>query len=176
MKQYRILFAIAEDQPGIVHEVSAYLKNRGANIEDSRMAAMGGRFTATVLFSGPADSIALVLDERGDLEATGKAVSFHEADDPANVKPVGRIPLRIRVQALDNAGIVNSVVDVLYRHQVNVESMDTHVSPAPFYGGPIFHLDLLAGVPAERSIMEIKEELERLARRENLDMSFPIKD
>ena len=51
MKKFMILFSVAKDRPGIVHDVSTFLFEHGANIEDSRMAAMGGRFSIMTLFS-----------------------------------------------------------------------------------------------------------------------------
>jgi hypothetical protein len=51
MKKYMILFSVGKDRPGIVDDVSTLLFERGANIEDSRMAARGGRFSIMTLFS-----------------------------------------------------------------------------------------------------------------------------
>ena len=42
MKIYKILFSVGKDQPGIVDDISTILFEREANIEDSRMAVMGG--------------------------------------------------------------------------------------------------------------------------------------
>ena len=49
MKKHMILFSVGKDRPGIVDDVSTLLFERGANIEDSRMAAMGGRFSINPL-------------------------------------------------------------------------------------------------------------------------------
>ena len=49
MKKFMILFYVGKDRPGIVHDVSTFLFDHGANIEDSRMAAMGGRFSIVML-------------------------------------------------------------------------------------------------------------------------------
>jgi len=51
MKIYRILLSIGKDRPGIVNDVSTVLFECGANIEDSRMAAMGGCCAIMTLFS-----------------------------------------------------------------------------------------------------------------------------
>ncbi len=51
MKTYHILLSIGKDRPGIVNDVSSVLFEHGANIEDSRMAAMGGCFSIMTLFS-----------------------------------------------------------------------------------------------------------------------------
>ena len=51
MKKFMILLSVGKDRPGIVDDVSTFLFEQGANIEVSRMAVMGGRFSITTLFS-----------------------------------------------------------------------------------------------------------------------------
>ena len=54
------LSAIGRDRPGIVAGVSGALLRHGANIEDSRMAILGGHFTMMLIVSTP---------DEGDVEA-----------------------------------------------------------------------------------------------------------
>ena len=68
MKTYRILFLIGKDRAGIVDELSRFLFERDANIEDSRMAAMGGRFCVVTLFSCSPEKIRIV---EADLDGYG---------------------------------------------------------------------------------------------------------
>ena len=98
---------------------------------------------------------------------------IREAEDPVSSPKRAELPLKIEVTAMDHPGIVQSVVHILRRHDVNIESLNTQVTKAPLSGAPIFGLVLEAGVPAEKSIARIKEELSDLAAEMNLDLNFP---
>ena len=89
MKTYMILFTVSKDRPGIVDDVSSFLFERGANIEDSRMAALGGCFSIMTLFScspEPSETIKGSLDR---LVALGLESSLHEADPTESKKEAG---------------------------------------------------------------------------------------
>ena len=172
MKKYRILFLVGKDRPGIVDEISTFLFERGANIEDSRMAAMGGRFSIMTLFS--CDSEQAESIERGldDLRRLGFETSIHEAEDPGAIPPKAEMPLKFEVIAMDHPGIVQKVVSMLHRHNVNIRLLNTNVTSAPLSGAPLFDLTLEAAVPAGVPIAEVKEELSELAAEENLDLNY----
>lgn len=172
MKTYMILFLVGRDRPGIVDDVSTVLFEKKANIEDSRMATLGGCFSIMILMSFPDEMKAGIYAGLEELKAMGFEASLHEAGDPAAVPRRAGLPLRLEVTAMDHPGIVRKVVRILRAHDVNVESLNTRVTTAPLSGHPLFDLDLEAFVPAEKSIAAIKKELSDLAFKENLDLSF----
>ncbi|MBW1997451.1 MAG: hypothetical protein JRJ29_05720 [Deltaproteobacteria bacterium] len=171
-KRYMILFSIGKDRPGIVEDVSGFLFERGANIEDSRMAAMGGRFSLMTLFSCNEAAAERIRDESHVLMEKGLESSFYDAEDPSSISKEPALPLRIEVRAMDHPGIVRKVVHVIRRHGANIVSLNTEVKRAPLSGMPLFDLDLEAEVPVETSIARLKQELTDLASEENLDLTF----
>ncbi len=48
-KSYLVLTAVGPDRPGLVSEISSLVLAAGANLEDSRMAILGGEFALLVL-------------------------------------------------------------------------------------------------------------------------------
>ena len=89
MKTYMILFTVAKDRPGIVDDVSSFLFERGANIEDSRMAALGGCFSIMTLFSCSSEQSEAIKGSLDQLEALGLESFLYEADPwKAKEKPV----------------------------------------------------------------------------------------
>jgi len=172
MKKYMILFSVGKDRPGIVDDVSTMLCDHGANIEDSRMAVMGGRFSIMTLFSCTSQQVAAIEADLGMLEKLGLKALLHDAEDPSGIPRQPGLPLKIELIAMDHPGIVQQVVHVLHRHNINIESLNTYVNRAPLSGGPLFDLTLEARVPAERSIAEVKGELTELAAKMNLDLNF----
>ena len=172
MKTYMILFSIGKDRPGIVDNVSTLLYEQGANIEDSRMAAMGGCFSIMTLFSCPAEQLDTIKAGLEDLRKLGLESSLHKAEDPAASPKQASLPLKFEVVAMDHPGIVQKVVHILHQHNVNIQSLNTQVIRAPLSGAPLFDLDLEADVPPEKSIGKIKSELTDLAGKMNIDLNF----
>ncbi len=172
MKKYTILFLVGKDRPGIVDEVSTFLFERGANIEDSRMAAMGGRFSVMMLFSSSPEQLQAVERDLSQLRKLGFEISLHEAEDPSALPKQPELPLKIEVLAMDHPGIVQKVVSILHHHNVNIQSLNTRVTSAPLSGAPLFDLILEAAVPVEKPIARVKDDLLKLAAEMNLDLSF----
>ena len=172
MRKYKILFVVGKDRPGIVDDVSTFLFERGANIEDSRMASMGGRFSIMTLFSCASEQLEIIQGGLDGLKKLGFEVSIHEAEEPGAMPMQAGLPLRIEVIAMDHPGIVQKVVSILHHHNVNIQTLDTRVTQAPLSGTPLFDLTLEADVPVKTSIAIVKAELSQLAAEMNLDLNF----
>ncbi len=172
MKKFMILFVVGQDRPGIVDDVSTTLFEKGANIEDSRMAVLGGCFSVMVLFSCPAEELPNIINGLTALKEMGFDVHTYEAQDPATISRPAELPLKLEITAMDHPGIVSRVVRILRKHDVNISSLNTRVTIAPLSGAPLFNLELEADVPASQPIAAVKNELNDLAGEENLDLTF----
>jgi len=173
MKSYIILTAAGRDRPGLVDEVSAYLDERGMNIESSRMAVLGGEFAMIVLASGEqAEADRLASDPAALASATGLTVTAKKTSPPAERKAPASLPYRISAAGMDHQGIVHEISRLLHQHQVNIESMDTNVAPAPVSGAPIFSMHGAVSVPAEVKARKLREKLEELGEELNVDVEF----
>lgn len=172
MRAYRILFAVGKDRPGIVDEVSSLLFQCEANIEDSRMAAMGGCFAIMTLFSCPPERLPAVSEGLSRLESHGLTTALHEARNPEAVSRPSAQPLKIQAAAMDHPGIVQKIVHLLHTHRVNIQMLNTELVRAPLSGAPLFNLTLDAQAPPDESLLDIQSELNTLAGRENMDIRF----
>lgn len=172
MKKYMILFSVGKDRPGIVDDVSTLLFERGANIEDSRMAAMGGRFSIMTLFSCTSEQLESIRLGLDDLRKLGLETSLHQAEDPTATPTQPALPIKFEVRSMDHPGIVQKIVHLLHQHNINIKSLNTQVAMAPLSGAPLFDLTLEADVPVEKPIARVKDELMELAAQMNLDLSF----
>lgn len=172
MTEYFILLSSGKDRPGIVDDISTLLFDRGANIEDSRMAVLGGCFSSMTLFSCTPEQAEAVREGLDDLKKLGLDAYLHRAEDPAAAPVQPGLPLKFEIISMDHPGIVKPVVRLLREHEVNIESLETEVSRAPHSGAPLFDLRIQAKVPAGGSIGKIKEQLTRLAGEMNLDLIF----
>ena len=169
-KTYLVLTAVGPDRPGLVSEIAAAIHGAGANLEDSRMAILGGEFALLLLVSGPeaaaaaVDKAAAPLGERLGLRVLSKRTGRGQRKD--------FLPYRISVTGFDRPGIVLKISDILARRGVNVASLESHLAYAPLSGTPMFVLEAELQVPSEVALAELRRELSAQCDEENLDLSF----
>lgn len=177
MKSYIVLTAVGPDRPGLVEEISEYLSARKINIEDSRMAVLGGEFAVIMLAGGPPVAIEDMLAGVDSLEKkTGLSFSIKRTIAPGE-KSVGPALLyRLLATSMDHPGIVHEITKVLHRYNVNIQALDSHVHPAPLSGTPVFSMECLVAVPADVKLTVLREELYELGDDLNVDISFEPAD
>ena len=167
------LSAIGRDRPGIVAGVSGALLQHGANIEDSRMAILGGHFTIMLIVSTPEDADADAL--RADLDkARGRlglgALTLEEVEDEHGLTRPEASHV-VTVYGADHPGIVHSVASAIAGLGVNVIDVATHlvedVGETALYA-MMMEVDLPEGVTAD----SLESALREVADREQLDLSI----
>jgi glycine cleavage system transcriptional repressor len=166
---HTILTATGPDRPGLVDEVSEFLFDRGANIEDSRMVNLRGQFAMVVLFSGDEPVHTKTTSQIG---AFAEKLSMHVDLAPVKARdaaPVAAMPYRLTATAMDQAGLVHHISHLLRTQNVNIESMETKLAPAPITGAPMFEMELVMAVPRATAIGKLREEIERLCNELNID-------
>jgi glycine cleavage system transcriptional repressor len=166
------LSAIGRDRPGIVAGVSGALLEHGANIEDSRMAILGGHFTIMLIVSTPAEADVDALT--GDLEQARSrlglgALTLEEvADEHGLTRPEASHV--VTVYGADHPGIVHSVASAIADMGVNVIDVATHLveeEGRPAIYAMMMEVDLPEDVTADR----LERALREVADRERLDLS-----
>jgi glycine cleavage system transcriptional repressor len=168
---FLVLSALGPDRPGLVAEVTEYLTLRGANVEDSRMAVLGGEFGILVLVSGAPDRITAVEKDHEALSGkTGLAVMFRRTKSPAEHRRAAVIPCLVTAEAIDQEGIVRAVSRALHQLGVNIVSLETTAFEAPVTGSPLFRLEARVDVPQTTGIAKVRKAMEEVATAESLDV------
>ena len=163
--------AIGGDRVGIVDDISQALLEHGCNIEESRMALLGGEFAMIMLVSGLADGIlALEHDLPGLGEKIGMEFSLKRTQAPA-VAASG-LPYRIDCVSLDTPGIVHAVTGLLRRSNVSIDDLETETTGAPFTGAPLFKMRITCIVPPGVNIQALRRELDEIAGDQDLDVTM----
>jgi glycine cleavage system transcriptional repressor len=173
MRSHALLTAVGADRIGIVDDLSAAVLERKCNIEESRMALLGGDFAALVLVSGGEEAVSRLL---GEAEAIGLklglSASARRTEGPA--QKAEDLPYILESSSLDTSGIVHSVAAVLRRYGINIADLETETVPAPWTGAPLFNMRARISVPRSVSVAAVKRELEALENEHNLDLRlFP---
>ncbi|MCQ4256910.1 glycine cleavage system protein R [Stutzerimonas stutzeri] len=155
-----VLTVIAEDQPGLVERVAKCIADHGGNWLESRMSRMAGQFAGILRVAVPAQAHADLIDALQQLEQQGIRVLFaHSGKEPQRSWRM----IQLQLVGNDRAGIVRDITQLLARHGVNLESLDTDVLPAPMTNELLFRADALLAVPTELPLDELQEHLETLA-------------
>jgi glycine cleavage system transcriptional repressor len=173
MKSFLVLTAVGPDRPGIVDEISKFLFDRGCNLEDSRMAILGGEFALIVLVSGATDSIAKVRSDFASVVSKiGLTGAAKDTPGPEARKDKGFVPFQVRAVGLDHPGIVHQIAHALHNMGANIESLETQAASAPFTGAAMFTLALRVAVPPQLSLAELRTKLQAVCDEVNVDVTI----
>lgn len=163
-----VISALGADKPGIVDEVARTATEARCNIEDSRMAVLGGEFALILLASGSWDAIAKL--EAG-LPALGRRLDLtiiSRRTEPRQ-QTVQAMPYHVNVIALDNPGIVHEISNFFASQRINIEEMNTTTYAAPHTGSPMFSLSMTVNIPYNIHIASLREQFMLFCDDRNLD-------
>ncbi len=174
MRKNIVLTLTGSDRLGIVESVTKMLLEFDSNVEASRMARLGGEFAMLMLFSTPEENLPSL--ERGvqNLAVQGFKVTTVQTDQTYAQKYAGWLPYEIDVRGADHEGIIHQVAAYLLQHGINIESMDTGVSPAPMSGTPIFTMTAVVMVPPSISDRTWGDHLEEVANQLDVDITVKL--
>lgn len=161
--------AVGVDRPGIVAAVSQVLYEAGANVEDSRMALLGGHFSMMLIVAIPQGSDATTLEQ-------ALATPARDLELVVAVRPVTEVaaehaegtPYIVRVYGADRPGIVARVSGLLAARRVNITDLATHVLDGE---QPVYVMMLEVVMPAGADIPAIETDLKALAEQLGVDVS-----
>lgn len=166
-----VLTASGEDKIGLVEGLTRRIGESGCNIEESRMAALAGRFALLMRVTGSWDALAK-LESR--LPAAGEEFGLSIVQQRTRAAKADKplIPYAVEVSALDQPGIVNSLANFFARLRINIESLDTDTYPAPHTGAPMFAVRMTLGIPADAHIATLRGDFLDYCDDHNLDATF----
>ena len=117
--------------PGIVERVTRVLLEHGANIEDSQMAILRGRFTMALIVAAPPDAseACAPISTSAGLELRLDAITMHEV---AEVEAAHAAPTHlVTVYGADHPGIVHAAAAALTSAGANITDLNTRLAGEP---------------------------------------------
>jgi glycine cleavage system transcriptional repressor len=167
MQHHALLTAFGPDRVGIVDDLTSLILEGRCNVEESRMAVLGGEFALILLFSGDRADVRRLADELpGKAGSLGLQATLKQTVPPRS-DPAAR-PYLLATTSLDTPGIVHAVTSLLRKHRVNILDLETDTTSAPWTGAPMFHMRARLSVPGP--VAGLREELAELETRTNLDI------
>lgn len=164
--------ASGPDRAGLVDELTEALIQQGANIADSRMINLRGRFAVLMLVEVPEERAREACrDLAAAAESVGLAATVQVLDEPTP-PPAPAVPYRIRTYAMDQVGLVHKITHALHVMNVNIEELNTKLEHAPHTGAPLFSMDMVVSVPQDVTLDRVRQELEQLCAELNCDLDI----
>jgi glycine cleavage system regulatory protein len=164
-----VLTVIGDDRPGLVSELSAPIKARGASWERSQLSHLGGKFAGIVLVSVPAQELDALVAELMTLGEQGLHVVVERTDEPAERESV---QFSLELLGADHPGIVAEISAALAARGVSIEELTTDIRDAPMAGGTIFEARAVLIAPPGASAEELRPMLEALAHELMVDIEL----
>ena len=171
MKTYSqlVITALGKDRSGIVDSISKFVLERNGNIEDSRMAVLGGEFAVIMLITGETDCIKKISEQIPVLEKTS-GLTFISKETTQTGASSACVPYSISIVGLDHPGVVHSISSYLAHNKINIEAIETGTYKAPITGTAMFKMDATVSVPSSMSVAEFHRQIEKIAEAENVDV------
>ena len=168
---FAVISAIGTDRVGIVDEFSGFIADVGGNVEESKMAVLGGDFSVMMLVSLDQKALDSLLSRVDEMESRLGLKIAVTPTKQASVPADGR-PYFLESVSLDGRGILHEVSAVLHRHGVNIEELETSTVGAPLTGAPLFRLRASVVLGPAVHVAQLRRDLEALEVSRELDVTL----
>lgn len=170
MKNQLLVTAVGADRPGIVARLSELFVKHKGNMEESRMAILGGEFAAIILVSIPDQNVGALKAEMDALTGEGISITVKSTKPLYPERFADQIQCEISLRGADHEGIVYEVSRLLSERSINIQRMDTIVLPSPETAGLLFYMQATVYVPASTRIDELQNHLDEIAKKEKVEI------
>ncbi|MGO8754325.1 MAG: glycine cleavage system protein R [Gallionellaceae bacterium] len=168
---YLVITASGEDKVGLVDRLSTKITESGCNIEESRMAVLGGQFALIMLLSGPWNALSKLEGQMGQLGVQlGLTIIHKRTQKRERTQPA--VPYSVEVVAMDHPGIVRDLAAFFSRNGINIEELQTDTYPAPHTGTAMFSVTMTVGIHADVHVPTLRGNFLDYCDDLNLDASF----
>ena len=173
MEKTFIMTAFGKDRPGIVADLAEVVYESGCNLDDSIMTRLADEFAHILLLSGQGEDLEERLHKKcRRLEIEKNLSAFVR---PVEVKQVDSRPGNIhtiRVEGMDQAGIVYKISKFLAENQINIENLTTKKTFSAHYGSAIYKMKIEVLMPDTISLDDTEEGLVRIENDLNVDITI----
>jgi len=160
-----IMTAFGKDRVGIVADVTQLLYENDCNLEDTSMSMLADEFTLSLLFSSPqADIEKQLANECRRLEMEKEISAFvRPLKAPQQKTSKGYKTCTLRIEGLDQAGIVYKTSQFLADNNLNILRLNSTANASPQSGATIYCMDIHIQVPEQLSLDEVEDKLSSVA-------------
>jgi glycine cleavage system transcriptional repressor len=174
MDQEIVLTLTGHDRIGIVEEVTNVFVKFGGNVENSRMARLGGEFAMLALVTVDEAKLAALQADLQKLREEGFQITLQQTVDDHAKKYAGWLPYEIEVLGADHEGIIHDLAHALAQQGINIEDMETSAAPAPMSGTPLFTMKATVLAPPKLSFHKWSDALQEIGDSLNVNVKVEM--
>jgi glycine cleavage system transcriptional repressor len=174
MNKTVVLTLTGHDRIGIVQEVTNVFVKHGGNVENSRMARLGGEFAMLALVSLAGQELAAFEKELQKLRDEGFQITLLQTEDNHTKKYAGWLPYMIEVLGADHEGIIHEIAQQCAEQGINIEDMETTTAPAPMSGTLLFTMKATVLVPPQLAFSKWNDALDELGDKLNVNIKVAV--
>ena len=175
MRKSMVITITSRDQLGLVERVSKVILDHGGNLEQSRMARLGGEFAGIMLVTVAGQQTAALSSALSEMEHDSLHFHTRVTDVSSADRFRGYVPYEIHVSGADHEGIVHGVAEYLARQGANIEELSTGVTNAPVTGTPLFSMHAVVAVPSNLDVRALRNKMDRIADEMGLDIEVRLR-
>jgi len=174
MNKEIVLTLTGHDRVGIVKEITNVLVKNGGNVENSRMARLGGEFAMLALIALEDKDLSALEKDFQKLRDEGFQITLQQTEDDHSKKFSGWLPYQIEVLGADHEGIIYEIAQHLAGQGINFEDAETTTAPAPMSGTPLFKMRATVLVPPNLPFNRWSDALEEIGDRLNVTVEVTM--
>ncbi len=164
-----VLTVIGDDRPGLVEALAAAISEHQGNWLESSMSHLAGKFAGIVCVGVGAAQAEALKAALARLSGLRVSCELSATDEPI---ASGNRRLKLALVGHDRIGIVREVSQVLARHAINVEDLNTHTSSAPMSAAVLFHANAVLTAAPTLDARALTADLERLSNDLMVDITL----
>ena len=165
-----VLTVVSDDHPGIVESLSEVLAEHGGNWAESSMMSLAGKFAGILLVQVPDEQADQLVSALESLDSNGMQIVAQRSAAAVRVEESREYSIELVGQ--DHPGIVHEITEVLARHGINVQELETMIQSASMSGESLFIAHARIFVPPDVSLDRLQGELEELANELMVDINL----
>lgn len=169
MSTHLVFSFVGPDRTGLVERLTGVIARRGGNLEDARMAVLGGEFAVIMLVTVEAGGREILEEElRRVAGELGLLVLVKETAARPAAAP-GE-PCTVSVHGADHEGIVHPIAHALAGRGATIVDLKSWVTAAPVTGTDLFSMTLQVLAPTDVALADLERHLQEVADRLNVDI------
>lgn len=165
-----ILTIVSDDHPGIVESLSEILAEHGGNWAESSMMSLAGKFAGILLVQVSDEQADQLISALENLDSSGMQIVAQRSTGEARAEASREYSIELVGQ--DHPGIVHEITEVLARHDINVQELETMIQSASMSGESLFIAHARIFVPPDVALDHLQDELEALANELMVDINL----
>jgi glycine cleavage system transcriptional repressor len=174
MNKEIVLTLTGHDRVGIVKEITNVMVKHGGNVENSRMARLGGEFAMLALIALDDKDLPEFEADLQKLRDEGFQITLLQTEDDHAKKYAGWLTCQIEVLGADHEGIIYEIAQHLAGEGINIEDVETTTTPAPMSGAPLFKMQATVPVPPNLSFNKWSDSLEETGDKLNVTVKVTM--